>query len=109
MDGDAPLLDWMSARAARDAALEKGSLNNLSWHENGLEAIAKLAHKIPPFTGERLRFALVTMIGAPEHPNAWGALVMDAIKKGLFADTGKWERMMSEKSNHRKTTVYDWP
>ncbi len=53
-------------------------------------------------TGEDLR-KLVPEQVVPHHHNAWGALILDAARKGLISRTGE-RRRMSERSSHARGT-----
>jgi hypothetical protein len=93
-----------SAIIARDEGLERVSTRSQQFMANGILAIAKL----PPgeYTGEQIRLLLFRQHISPHHHNAWGALIMSAVRKGLLFDTGKVANMQTRASHARKTTVY---
>src|SRR5262245_42811082 len=74
-----PLLDLIEARARRDAGVHTVLANqDDEWRDAYRAAAAVFLRSRGPgdtFIGEDLRiFALETGIGAPRHPNAWGAM-----------------------------------
>ncbi|MBZ5673694.1 MAG: hypothetical protein LAP61_05550 [Acidobacteriia bacterium] len=103
------------SRAARDAGLFQVQSNNLDWFALAmieLEEIAKHGSRhwanIETFTGETIRLMLAPMVGQPGSPNAWGSLIMHAVRKKLIEPTGQYVSMKLERSHARKTPVYRW-
>jgi len=94
------------ARAARDAALEQVTGNAGVWFDIALRYVAYLP-KGWRGTGEDLRLYLIPAIGAPHSPNAWGALVAQAMQKGMLLRTGERRAMRTMKSHARRTDVYE--
>jgi hypothetical protein len=91
---------------ARDEALDKVATNNRTWMRDALRMMRGLpagelgtAEDI----GRRLRWA---GLPNPTDPGAWGALIMQAIQKGLIVNTGKRRKMKARKSHARSTAVY---
>lgn len=105
------LLERM-AQDARDKAIEKVSLNNDSFMERALKMISHLRAQMHlmdrEFTGEDIREHLISWKIEPAHSNAYGALIMTAVKRGLIVGTGKYVSMKSAKSHARKTQLYRW-
>jgi len=58
------------------------------------------------FTGEDIRVALTTMVGNPNSPNAWGALIAFAIRRNVIEATGAYRKMKCVTSHARRTMVY---
>ncbi|MFZ0270967.1 MAG: hypothetical protein WAL34_03870 [Acidobacteriaceae bacterium] len=56
--------------------------------------------------GEDIRRMLLPHVGHPGSPNAWGALIRRAIKKGLIVATGEYRHMKEKRSHARRTMVY---
>lgn len=42
----------------------------------------------------------------PRHPNAWGSMVMNAVRYRLIEKTGVHEKMTDKKSHARQTPLY---
>lgn len=109
------LIDLMQARSERDKAIQKVSLNNDSFMSRALDCIQDLKD-LPgeffgrhcEFTGEQIRLYLTLCKIIPAHSNAYGALVMTAVKRGLIVPTGRYTSMKSRSSHARKTAVYRW-
>lgn len=92
------------AREARDKAMERVETNAKPWLHQALEIMP-----LCPFeeaTGEDLRLWVCGQIGRPHHHNAAGALVRQALRKGIIEKTGRWDQMKSRKSHARMTPVY---
>lgn len=98
--------DLFGSKAARDAAIAQVEENAgdfmdcaLFLLENGIEDDALV-------TGETVR-KIVTAVGiVPHHPNAWGALIRTAVKRGLLIETGQWRQMEDIRSHARRTPLY---
>jgi hypothetical protein len=105
--------DWEAGRQARDEGLEKVEGNNSGWVALALIQLREIA-KNPSgwgnlengFTGETIRMMVTPHVGKPRSPNAYGALVMAAIKKNIIVPTGRLTPMVSKSSHYRKTMVY---
>jgi hypothetical protein len=98
--------DLFAALEAREAALARVGENSGGFMALGLAAIAELSGE---YTGEDIRFALKQRGIEPHHHNAWGALTMAAIRRGLLVPTGHYTKMCDPKSNARKTQTYRTP
>lgn len=104
MPSDKPQMDLFSGLALRDEALEVvADKAGKVWMEAGFRAIAHLEGE---FTGEDIRRIVGLVIGQPHHHNAWGSLIMNAIKRGLIIKTGQWLKMRDPRSHARMTPVY---
>jgi hypothetical protein len=94
------------ARSARDDALKTVSDNaGMSWNEKALLEIRK--HDGLTCIAEELRLLVYPEIGDPHHHNAWGAVIMTAVKRGLLVPLDVKPRSMKTlKSHARKSPVY---
>lgn len=93
-----------SGEALRDQALERLEQKNETFMARGIVEIAKLP--VGEYTGEDIRFRLAEKDIAPKHPNAWGALIMSAVRSKILRDSGKTTKMKARSSHARKTTIY---
>ena len=98
-----PAVD-LTPEAARDAGIEKVSRNEKTWTEEAHELILKYPH--PTATGEDLRTWVEEKIGPPHHYNAFGAMVMGAIRKGLITNSGIYETGKRKESHARRNPRY---
>jgi hypothetical protein len=93
------------AQTARDEAIERVAINSGPWMTVATGYIARLREW--EGTAEDLRLRLVSDgCPFPHHHNAWGALVMSAVKRGMLKPTGRMAKMKTPKSHARKTSVY---
>ena len=93
------------AKLERDKALYIVADNSESWIDKACRAMRFLSVR-RDWTGEDIRLTLETVVGAPHHHNAWGALIKRAINEGLIHYTGKHVHMRTLKSHARQTPVY---
>lgn len=94
------------AAELRDRGIEKVTLNNLSWSEQALAALPRIARQIGNFTGESMRIELEACLGPIPNPHLAGALINAALRKGLIARTGRRVKMETPKSHCRSTDEY---
>jgi hypothetical protein len=92
------------ARDARDEALKQVAREQFMG--KGLDFIASLGHG-SEVTGEEIRLRCEARGIEPHHHNAWGALIMGAIQKGLLKHTGRYAAMTVKRSHARRTPVYE--
>lgn len=97
-------IDLFAAREARDEALALVAGNSDGFISAGLELISRLPRG--DATGEDIRFALEAKGLIPHHHNAWGALTLAAVKRGLLRRTDRFVNMRGPKSHARMTRVY---
>ena len=97
-------LSFLDATTARDAALTTVSANAGSWMEEALEAVRH--SPLLTATGEDIRLYVEKRIGPPHHHNAYGALIMNAVRRGYIVPTGRYLKMRTPKSHGRKTPEY---
>ena len=95
-----------AAEAARDDGIDKTLVNNASWFDKASNALEGYARVHAEFTGEEARLALAPVVGESGHHNAWGALVMAAVKRRIIVKTGEYRQMTTAKSHARATPVY---
>ncbi len=97
-----------SGELLRDEALEKVSEHNESWMRKCVvEAELFAAYRGDKgFTGEDLRFHVTSMVGHPNHPNAYGALINTLVRRKIIKPTGEYRAMRDDSSHARKTPVY---
>ena len=101
-------LNLTASRIARDKGIDSVTDNNENWFSRAiaqLEAVIK-SFGSTPFSGEDLRMVLGRRIGQPEHPNAWGALLMYAKRHKLVLATEKYAPMKTISSHARRTPLY---
>jgi len=97
--------DGEAARAARDAALKRVTERGGNWQERALLALVL----IPGFIGtaEDIRIRLLMKgLERPHHHNAWGAMIMEAIRLNRIIHNGKRRHMKTKRSHGRETDVY---
>jgi len=100
-------VDLFDAREARDRAVEQVSHNAGRWVDRALEMVSRVIPPRAEVTSEEIRFALTDNgLEAPHHYNAWGALTVAAVKRGLLVDTGRLGQMRGPKSHARRTPIW---
>lgn len=99
-----------TAGARRDEALARVAENAGPWLPRALELMRQ--HRPGPmgddFTGEDLRVWLTGLGCVPHHHNAWGALILAALREGIIRPNGRRRAMQTARSHARTTTVYEW-
>lgn len=98
-------LSLFEARSIRDRKINQISKNSKNFMKESLLKISLL--KCGKYTGEDIRYLLTKDGLIPHHPNAWGALISHAVRKGIIKETGLFTQMLSKKSHARKTQIYD--
>ena len=91
-------------QAARDEALERVAREEFM--REGLKFIGSLGHGTEA-TGEEIRLRCEARGIEPHHHNAWGSLIMAALRKGLLRHTGRYAPMTVKRSHARRTPVYE--
>jgi len=90
----------------RDIVLAAMVLTHGPWSEQALSRVRALPQGME-VTGEGVRANLIANgLGAPDHHNAWGAMLNAAIKKGYLVPTGEYRHMTLARSHGRSTPVY---
>ncbi len=88
---------------ARDAALER--VTRKRFMIRGTRIIEDLEHG-REMSGEDIRHAVSRLGVKPHHHNAWGALIMNAVRLKLILPTGRDTKMKDRRSHARKTPIY---
>lgn len=94
----------LGAHQARDEALER--VRRQDFMRAALEVVQGLPAGIK-VTGEEVRKFCEEGGVHPHHHNAWGALMMQAVKRGLLKNTERYVAMQVASSHARKTPVYE--
>lgn len=97
------------AQAQKALAFLQVQANGPAWMTDFLERVENICDSRPGYmlTGEELRTALkADGLAAPHHPNAWGAAIAAARRRGLLKETGRWIAMRGPKSHARRTPQY---
>ena len=106
---DALVRDWKAnlqlGLFEKDAALKQVGSHSGTFMERAMAALDALESG-SVVTGEDIRFSCTEKKIAPHHPNAWGALISSAVKKGLIRETGRWVPMRDVRSKARRTPEY---
>ncbi len=104
-------LPLFTGELLRDEGIAKVTDHNENWMELCLkEAQRYEADRFDwgskEFTGEDLRFYLMSTVGCPAHSNAWGALINTLVRRKIIKPTGEWRKMRDDSSHARRTPVY---
>ena len=94
----------MTATVQRDESISRVIDNAQPWSDRAAAEIRKMTKWTG--TAEDMRHALRLIVGEPHHPNAWGGLIMGAVKRGDLIKTGRYRKMKDAKSHARSTPVY---
>lgn len=107
-ENEARLRSTPAGTMSRDEALEQVSDHNRAWLDRALKVLPYMKREHEVATGEGMRVWLrANGLEEPQHPNAWGALTMAAVRRGLIADTGRVVKMtLNDKSHGRRTPVW---
>lgn len=100
-----PLFNLGVSEQERNRALIQVTQNaGPEFMASGLAAIASL--KGQEMTGEEIREILLQRGIIPHHFNAWGALIMTAVRQGKLVSSGKLAKSRNKTSHARKAMVY---
>ena len=72
------------------------------WGDQALEVLERVPHDWEGLF-EELRPLVIAEIGAPHHPNAWGALTRSCRLRRLLFPTGEWRKSRVMVSNNART------
>ena len=104
-----PLFDRTASTRERDRGIRDEKSVNSDWIARCLDHLVALKGTTPEgFTGEDIRAKVIEACGFPSHPNAFGALTMQAVRKKIIVPTGQWVPMKDRSSHARKTPTYKW-
>jgi hypothetical protein len=94
----------------RDEALAKVERSNSEWMEQALSAVRQMnfRHYGREVTGEEIRQYVSDRLPAPLSPNAWGALVATAVKRGWLVDTGRTAKPKDPRSHASRKPLWRW-
>ena len=105
MNDQLDLLDDAASIKERDIALAVVVQNSGDdWMDFAMRAIVRLPIGWTGL-GEDVREHVINAVGGPHHPNAWGALIMSALRQQLLFKTGQWKKMRAKKSHARMSPV----
>jgi len=93
----------------KEKGIREVSEHNENWMREAIGAAKFFVHYWNPgddFTGEDIRFHCEKNVGAPHHPNAFGALINILIKRKVIVPTGEHRQMKDRSSHARSTPVY---
>lgn len=90
--------------ALRDEGMDRANENSRSWHDRAIDVIRNMP--TGEFMGEDIHRQVEVTIGDPHHPNAYGALIMTAIRWGLIVKTGEYRKCSRPSAHARTNPVY---
>lgn len=96
------LFDYAASVKARDAGISQ--VEEQPWQARAILIIAALPRGWRGI-GEDIRALVLAQIGAPHHPNCWGAMIMSACRSGLLERTTELQNMRAKKSHARLSPV----
>lgn len=104
------LFSYAESAKARDIGVRQVSLNNPCFMSDALAYLKthRVLNRFEEFTGEDIRKWLGDAGLAPEHANAWGALILTAVRRKIIVGTGTYISMKLKTSRARKNPVYRW-
>jgi len=95
----------------RDEGMERVTQHNLSWLSSGIAIMRQQRNKMAGIeaTGEMVKHHLMKCgLPKPAHPNAWGAMIRQAVHLHLLVDTGKSTHAIDAKSHACRVPVWRW-
>jgi hypothetical protein len=98
------LFDHAASQSARNEGMDITAKRNSEWLADYLAFVRDVLPADWVGTGEDIR-AIYTG-HAPDHPNAYGAAICNAVRLGLLVKTGKYLAMKAKKSHSRSTPEY---
>ena len=93
------------AKKARDAGIKRVEKHSDDWMPRALAIVSQLPQGWIG-TGEDIKFNVTRLIGPPHHVNVWGAVVMNARRRGLLTKTGLWLQAKAPASHARNVQEY---
>jgi hypothetical protein len=88
----------------RDYGTDLTAANNRAWMDTAFAVVSLYAPHDRTFLAEEFR--TYPGIGSPRHPNAWGALTLKAVRKGIIEHTGQWAKAKSARNHAHYYKVY---
>lgn len=107
--GNAPQPDLFDAARAlreRDVGIRRVIDGNPEFKQCAAAYIDRLPYDWWGSGEDIRRGYLNTSEPKPSHPNAWGGVIMGAVRRGVLINTGKRKHMEAEKSHGRTTDIY---
>lgn len=107
--GNAPqpdLFDAARAMRERDVGIKRVIVSNPEFKQCAAAYIDSLPYDWWGSGEDIRRGYLNTGQPKPAHPNAWGGVIMGAVRRGALINTGKRKHMEAEKSHGRSTDIY---
>ncbi len=98
------LFDYVEGVALRDEGIARVKAHSLDWHNDALLVVGSLPLGWEGLA-EEYRPLVIERIGEPHSANCWGAVTMDAVRKGLLKGTDVWRSSRAKKSHARKQPV----
>jgi len=97
-----------NGQQARDEGIEEVRGHNETWMERCMHCLPdfRRARRREPFIGEDLRHFCEMRGHVPKHHNAWGALLMNAVRRGIIEGTGQYRQMEDKSSHARASQLY---
>lgn len=97
--------DLFGGRLDRDAGLASIARNNEEWRRGAFLVIHKLPRGWIGLT-EDIRVLIEPLYGRPNHDNAYGELIREAVERGLLVWTGRLRQCRRRDSRARQTKEY---
>ena len=88
----------------RDEGIETVVENSRSWQDMALDIVKSMPDG--ELMGEDIHRKVQAAIGEPHHPNAYGALIMKAIRADFLAKTGAYKKSSRPSAHARVNPVY---
>lgn len=97
-----------NAEAARDEGISLVRKHNPNFMLDCLDELRNFKHARDgaDFIGEEFRHYCISRGHVPKHHNAWGSLMMNAVRLKLIEGTGEYEKMQDKTSHARKSQRY---
>lgn len=105
------LFSYAESAKARDIGVRQVSLNHPCFMSDALAYLKTrgVLNRYEEFTGEDIREWLVSAhVIQPQHANAWGALILTAVRRKIIVGTDRYVPMKLKTSRARKNQVYRW-
>jgi len=93
-----------TATELRDRGINKVMKNEQTWAEHAHAAIARYPQDTA--NAEELRAWVEQQVGAPSHCNAYGGMVMAAVRKGLLTNLNNYVIGKNPAGHGRRIATY---
>jgi hypothetical protein len=98
--------DSTTGQQLKEKGIKEVSEHNENWMKRAILGARTYITYPATFTGENIRNYIEQWVGAPKHPNAYGALINTLIKRKIIVPTGEHRKMKDIRSHARSTPVY---